>query len=172
MQRLSVIARAIGLVASGTRVERHRLVAMLEEFRAGCVDVHYEVVPEALFGRVEQVVRGSLLSLGFAHGLMLSGDRECMRDSLVLHLSRGDCAVPSRRNRPQCQAVVRQYMLDTESCVSDVLQIRVLEAVCRFIRLIPLRRLLRLHGVSFAPSSSLGRLRGTLRTYVDRLKRE
>ena len=146
--RLSLIARAIGLVASGAGVERRRLVSMLEDFRTGCVDNRHEVVPEALFGGIEHVARGSLLSLGFAHGLTLSGDRDGMRDALVSHLSQGDCAAPSRGNRPQCLAVVRQYIMGTESCVMDVLRIRILEAVGQFIRLVPLRRLLRLHGVS------------------------
>ena len=134
---------------------------MLEEFRTGCVDDRHEVVPEVLFGGIEHVARGSLLSLGFAHGLTLS----CL-------ICLGDCAARSRGNRPLCLAVVRQYMMGSESGVTHVLRICILEAVGRFIRLVPLRRLLRLHGVSFDQTSSLGRLRGTLRTYVDHLKRE
>ena len=157
-EHLCLIACTVGLVGSGARVKRRKLVSMLEEFRTGCIEDHHEIVPDALFGTMERLVRGSLLSLSFAHGLTLGGDRDCMRDALVLHLSRGDCAGVSHGHHPLCQAVVRQYLMDTDSCVSEVLRIRLLGAVCPFIRLNPLRRVLRLQGVSFDPTSSLGRL--------------
>ena len=111
---------------------------MLEDFRTSCVDDCHEVVPEALFGRIEHVAWESLLSLSFAHGLMLSGDCDGMCDTLMSHLSQGDCAVLSHGNCPQCLAVVCQYMMGTESCVMDVLWICILEAVGQFIRLVPL----------------------------------
>ena len=59
---------------------------------------------------------GSLLSLSFAHGLALSGDRDCMHNALVLHLSWGGCAGPSHGSWPLGLAVVHLYLRDMDSC--------------------------------------------------------
>ena len=170
--RLSMIARAVGLVSSGAKVERRRLVPMLEEFRSGCSNNQLDVAPEVLFAKFERLARGSLLALGISHGVTLSGDREAMRDSLMLHLTGGVCALHTHATHPFCKAVVRQYMPDSASCDSVSLRIHILDAVCQFIQALPLKRLLRVLNVSFDTAASLPRLRRTLRSFVDLLRRD
>ncbi|KAI9574249.1 hypothetical protein HD554DRAFT_2229087 [Boletus coccyginus] len=138
---LSMVARAVGLVASGAGIQRSKLISMLEDFRSCSVSKSGEIGAETLFGSFERLDRSSLLSLGFAHGLVPTGGRDDMRDTLMLHLTNG----------------------------AAVLKIRILD-VGSFIKMLPLKRLLRLHDVTFEPSSKLAKLQKTLRTYVGRLK--
>lgn len=177
--RLSMIARAVGLVESGTKVERRKLVSMLEEFNLGCNSARYhdDVRPEALFSNIDRITRPSLLALGCAHGITLASGREGLLDALKLHVASGACAVHSRTNHPLpvCVGVVRHYMagLPPGSLDSEDLQIRILDAVCQFIKQRPLKRLLRLpvQDVSFVSSSGLLMLRRSSRTYVNCLKK-
>ena len=171
-KRLTMIARALGLVESGARVPRRKLVAMLEDFRSSCVLDQFDVGPEVLFCNIDRIARPSLLSLGFAHGIALAGGREALLDALVLHLTDGGCALHPSSSHPLCHAVVRYYMAESRAatCDGEALRIRVLGAVCQFITLRPLRRVLRVCNVPFDPSSNLSRLRRSLCTYVDRLK--
>ena len=170
-ERLALIARAVGLVESGAKVERRKLVLMLEEFNLGCNVAQCDIGPDMLFSNIDRIARPTLLSLGCAHGISLIGGREDLLDALVLHITCGACAEHSRASHPLCVAVARHYMPGSPSVSLDNvnLQIRILDAVRQFIKLRPLKRLLRLQGVSFDPSSSLPRLRRNLRTYVDRL---
>ena len=66
---------------------------MLEEFRTGCIKDCHEAALDAIFGSMEHPVQGLLVSLGFEHGLALSGDCDCICDALVLHLSWGTVQV-------------------------------------------------------------------------------
>ncbi|KAI9569112.1 hypothetical protein HD554DRAFT_2095341, partial [Boletus coccyginus] len=70
---------------------------------------------------------------------------------------------------PQEGGMICKYMLHSETCNSAVLKVRILD-VGSFIKMLPLKRLLRLHDVTFEPSSKLAKLQKTLRTYVGRLK--
>lgn len=168
-ERLSKIARAIGLVSSGAKVERRKLVSMLEQFRQGCCTDTLSVEPEGLFSSFERMDRGTLLSVGFVHGLILTGGMEGMRDAIMFHVTTGACALHSRSKHPQCVLIVRRYLTDTDEEQRDVLQLWILGATCPFIKQLPLRQLLRLHAVAFEPTMSLSKLRRCLRMYVDRL---
>ncbi|KAI9571559.1 hypothetical protein HD554DRAFT_2071626 [Boletus coccyginus] len=106
------------------------------------------------FPRVERLA----LRLCLAASSVSTGGRDDMRDALMLHLTNGACAVHSPK-----------YMLHSETCNSAVLKVRILD-VGSFIKMLPLKRLLRLHDVTFEPSSKLAKLQKTLRTYVGRLK--
>ncbi|KAH0838122.1 hypothetical protein J3R83DRAFT_6368, partial [Lanmaoa asiatica] len=169
--RLSMVARGVGLVTSGAGIERRKLVSMLEDFKSSCTSISHNVAAESLFGSFEYLDRGSLLSLGFAHGLVLSGGRDGMRDALALHLARGECLTHCRKNIPVCSSVVQEYMLDSVASSCEALQVRILEAVCPCIKALPLKRLLRLLDVSFDPTLRLARLRKSLSMYVDLLRR-
>ncbi|KAI9461147.1 hypothetical protein HD554DRAFT_2131782 [Boletus coccyginus] len=94
------------------------------------------------FPRVERLA----LRLCLAASSVSAGGRDDMRDALMLHLTNGACAVHSPK-----------YMLHSETCNSAVLKVRILD-VGSFIKMLPLKRLLRLHDVTFEP------------TYVGRLK--
>lgn len=115
---------------------------MFKDFRSSCAASHHEVMSKVLFGSIECLVRESLLSLGFAHGVPLGGAPDCMCDALILHLSWGDCASKSGMNNSRCQAIVHQYLMDSELFNNDFLHICILDAVCQLIRLLPLRLLL------------------------------
>ncbi|KAF8123672.1 hypothetical protein EV363DRAFT_1095102, partial [Boletus edulis] len=109
-ERLSMIARAVGLVTSGAGVERRKLVSMLTEFKNVCTEEPHDVVPSLLFSKFERLDRCSLLSIGFAHGVILVGSRDVMCDHLTSHLINGECAESSGTNYPHCVAVVEEYM--------------------------------------------------------------
>ncbi|KAF8123172.1 hypothetical protein EV363DRAFT_1436020, partial [Boletus edulis] len=64
--QLADIARAIGLVASGAKVVRRKLVSMLEDYKSGCASVQLlDVNVCVVVNNVEGLTRGGLLSVGF-----------------------------------------------------------------------------------------------------------
>ncbi|KAF8438097.1 hypothetical protein L210DRAFT_3631486 [Boletus edulis BED1] len=124
--RLSLIARAVGLLNSGAKVERRNLVSMLDSLRLGCVSSTHNVEPDQLFGGFDRLKRDVLLSLGFGHGVSLTGSAEQMRDRIMLHLTNGDCVVHASVGHSVCNAFVARYLHDLPSSDKDdkdVLQI-------------------------------------------------
>ncbi|KAF8133383.1 hypothetical protein EV363DRAFT_1295540 [Boletus edulis] len=89
--QLADIARAIGLVASGAKVVRRKLVSMLEDYKS--------------------LTRGGLLSVGFAHGVTLQGNQDSMQDTLILHLSSGECALHACNNLPACASIMQTFVV-------------------------------------------------------------
>ncbi|KAH0828887.1 hypothetical protein J3R83DRAFT_2286 [Lanmaoa asiatica] len=77
-----MIARTVGLIESGAKVEHRKLGSMLEEFKLGCDVAQYDVGPDALFSNIDRIARPSLLSLGCAHGITPARGREGLLDVL------------------------------------------------------------------------------------------
>ena len=149
MEHLAKIAHAIRLVSSGAKVKCWKLVSMLDHFRLECcVDTH-SVEPKDLFGSFEWLDRVSLLSVGFIHGLVLTGSSKGMRDVITSHLSTGECMLHLKNNHPHCLLLVQRYLRETDEKHQSLLQLQILGAVSPFIKLLPLWRLLRLHTVPF-----------------------
>ncbi|KAF8122157.1 hypothetical protein EV363DRAFT_1183433 [Boletus edulis] len=171
-ERLSMIARAVGLVSSGAGVERRKLVSMLTDFKIGCTEEPLDVDPKLLFCKFEQLDQCSLLSVGFAHGVAVVGSRDAIRDQLTSHLINGVCADSSGSNHPLCVAVVGKYMKDLRTRDKDILCIRLLESVCPYVKTRSLKRILRLLDVTFDTSCKIVQLRQHLCSYVDHLRRE
>ncbi|KAF8119392.1 hypothetical protein EV363DRAFT_1198921, partial [Boletus edulis] len=103
--QLADIAQAIGLVASGAKVVQRKLVSMLEDYKSGCASLC------VIVNNVEGLTRGGLLSVGFAHGVTLQGNRDCMRDTLISHLSSGECALHACKNLPACASIMQTFVV-------------------------------------------------------------
>ncbi|KAF8417164.1 hypothetical protein L210DRAFT_3636415, partial [Boletus edulis BED1] len=172
--QLADIARAIGLVASGAKVVRRKLVSMLEDYKSGCASVQLlDVNVCVVVNNVEGLTRGGLLSVGFAHGVTLQGNRDSMRDTLISHLSSGECALHACKNLPACASIMQTFVVGHVSPDRFVLRMCMLDAMCSGrIKSLPLKRLLRVLKVPFESDMTLPQLRKTLGRYVQRLRTE
>ena len=172
--RLAKIAQAIGLVASGTKVERRKLVPMLEEYGRGCASMQLLDVDICVtVNKVEGLTRAGLLSVGFAHGLALQGNRDIMCDALVLHLSSGECAVNACKNLPACASIIGMYIVGDVTPDRNNVRMSILDAMSSGrIKSLPLKRLLRILKVPFEVDMTLPKLRKTLGRYVRRVQSE
>ena len=107
----------ISLVSSGAKIKWWKLVLMLDQFRQGCCTDNLSVQPEDLFSSFKQLDQGKLLSIGFVHGIILTGGMEGMCDTIMSHVTTGACMLHSRM-KVSClvQVILKHYCCALSVC--------------------------------------------------------
>jgi hypothetical protein len=107
--RLCAIARAVGWKDCTAALGRSAIIRLLNLFWQSCTSDRSSIEPSSLFRSFERLSRGSLLALGVLHGVTLVGGCEDMGETIMAHISHGDCASNQHRQGVHCSLVVARY---------------------------------------------------------------